>query len=452
MARQRPQKEHKPVRFGQIFLRYRNSMAAIREFSAQLSPLVASLQAGKQEEHRRKTRQLMDDFRRKASPQATQDVDAFMNTLERATQQKKPGKEPGTLQTVEASILISRLLHLVSGTPEPSIHRDLLNNSILACLVGYFEVLVAELAHAFYRIVPASASNGERGITVNELQMFQSIDEAVEFVASKAVDDLLRKDLDDWTQFFATRMTVNLQELVPQWNQWGEMFQRRHLMLHAGGTVNRRYLAKVHWDGIAWPKKQPAIGVQLLVEDGYINLALDLFEIAGILLCQSVWKKLRTEDASLRLSAAPGHGLIDTIYCQLLKRQWYVAEHLSAWGMKDSDATEEQSLICRFNYWLAAKRQGRWNEIAEAVQSFDRSAKHPRFSLASASLRERPEEFFRPDLIAASGLDVDDLREWPIFDEMRADPRFAEALAKIGAQEEQTGGAQTAPPPSEPES
>lgn len=310
-------------------------------------------------------------------------------------------------------------------------HHELLNRSILTSLVAFFEVLLSDLTHAFYQLVPGAASNGDKVLSVNELRSFESIDEAMEFVVSRRVDDLLRGDIADWHDFLNSRLKISLRQLVPDWAQWSEVFQRRHIILHAGGRATRRYVDKVDWQRVTWPEVAPRLEAQVPIDDAYLESVIDLFEVSGLLLCQAVWKKLVPAQTDTRLSADPVGGLTGAIYRRLLTGHWYVAEHLSQWGASDELADEGRRLICTFNRWLAVKRQGRWSEIRDEVEAFDCSAKDPKFWLAFASLTERPDNFFQHLPAAlAGGVTPEELREWPILEEVRGDARFEEALTK----------------------
>jgi hypothetical protein len=434
-----------PSAFGGIFARYRSSIAALREFFIQLHPIVTEFDAERTEAENKEAQQLVESFAREASKEDTAELGKFIDLLQRDLRKpRKPGGPEKPLEiTGRAAQLLLRLVHFSMRHQRSLTHYELLNRGILSCLVGSFEVLLSNLAHEHYRLHPGAVGNDEKGLRVNELRTFTSLDEAVEVLISRRVDELLRGDVSDWTRFFRRLRTANLPALVPSWAQWCEIYQRRHLIIHADGVVDRHYLDKVNWANVAWPKDKPTVGTRLPVEADYVALALDLFEAGGILLCQSVWKKLVADETPSRLS--PTGGLIDAVYDQVLNGRWRVAEYVADWARNDESGNEEGRLIFAFNRWLAIKRQGRWSEIAEEIERFDCSAKNPRFALALASLRERPEEFFKPDLIAASGLGVDELREWPILEEMRADPRFSEVLARMEAQREEAGDGPSPP-------
>jgi len=292
-------------------------------------------------------------------------------------------------------------------------------------LVSYFEVLVADLAHAFYRIAPDAISTADKVLSVNELKQFSSIDEALRSIVSDRIDKLLRSSVSDWQEFFQSRMKINMKLIVPEWAQWNEYFQRRHIVVHAGSHVTQLYLSKLDWKALTPHMTKPSLGNKLDIDDAYLEHAIDAFEIAGLLLCQEVWKKLVPGDDNTRYSSLAGFR--DAVYQRLLSRHWYVAEKLATWGEKDGEASEDDMLMCKFNRWLCIKRQGRWTEVEGEVKAFDCAPKHRRFALGRASLLEQADVFFEilPKALAAEDITIANLKEWPILDEMHADPRFA---------------------------
>ena len=420
--------EERTSRFAPVFSQFRTSIDALREFFSRLTPLVSDMETGIAEERQQRIRDVMASLGERVDEKQSEDLIRFGEWISDTVSSDTKERSFSFEGDVPTDLFIEILKAVLERPPSPA-HHELLNRSILMSLVGYFEVVVSDLAHAFYTLAPGATSNDDKALSVNELKTFGSMDEAMEFVISQRVDDLLRGSVDDWHKFFSTRMNIDLHDIVPDWPQWSEMFQRRHVIVHAGGKVTRRYLEKVDWDKVKWPSPTPSPASLLPVEDEYVVRALDLFEIAGMVLCQEVARKLAPEEPG-RLDA-----LLDTVYRRLKSGHWYVAEHVSQWGENDPDTDEIKALMFRFNRWLTIKRQGRWEEIESEVETFDCSAKHPRFSLALACLKEAADKFFGelPGALA-SGLSPGDLRDWPIFEEIRSDKRFQPALAKAERQ------------------
>jgi hypothetical protein len=417
--------------FESIFTQYGDSIAALREFFSRVNPFVAKKKRGIEKERKAYVKELIRDFGQRASEAETEELKNFIEsrivgiTKKSKTARTFKAKDITSPLTKEFAVKLVRAIFY--DTPS-DVHRELLNKSILLSLVSYFELLVADLAHAFYRIAPDAISTDDKVLSVNELKQLSSIDEALRAIVSDRVDKLLRGSVGDWQEFFQSRMKIDMKLLTPDWAQWNEYFQRRHIAVHAGGRVTQLYLSKLDWEALAPYMVKPSLGDKLDIDDAYLENAINTFEVSGLLLCQEVWKKLVPKDSEARYGGLRGLG--DAVYRRLLSRHWYVAEKLATWGEKDGETSEDYMLICKFNRWLCMKRQGRWTEIEDEVKAFDCSAKHRRFALARASLLQQADEFFEilPKALAAEDITIEYLKEWPILDEMRGNPRFAEVI------------------------
>ena len=417
--------------FERIFTQYWDSIAALREFFSRLSPFVTKLKRGIKKERKAYIKEIFEDFGQRASQKEVEELRNFLESLTGGITKK--GKtvrkfEPSDIKSPLAQEFAVKVVRAIFyGTPS-DIHRELLNRSILMSLVSYFDVLVADLAHAFYRIAPDAISTDDKVLSVNELKRFSSIDEALRSIVADRIDKLLRGSVSDWQEFFQSRMKIDMKLIVPEWAQWNEYFQRRHIVVHAGGHVTQPYLSKLDWEALAPYMTKPSLGDKLDIDDAYLENAINAFEITGLLLCQEVWRKLVPGDEEARYSSLTG--LLDTVYQRLLSRHWYVAEKLATWGEKDGEASEGSILTCKFNRWLCIKRQGRWTEAEEEVKAFDCSVINRRFALARASLLEQADEFFEilPKALGGEDVTINNLEEWPILNEMRADPRLLKGI------------------------
>jgi len=420
-----------PQTFERTFTQYRDSIAALREFFSRLSPFVTKLKKGIKKEKKAHIKEIFKDFGQRASKAEIEELENFLETLTGKTTKKGKAVREFKASDITSPLVKEFVIKMVRAifydTPS-DIHRELLNRSILMSLVSYFEVLVADLAHAFYRIAPDAISTADKVLSVNELKQFSSIDEALRSIVSDRIDKLLRSSVSDWQEFFQSRMKINMKLIVPEWAQWNEYFQRRHIVVHAGSHVTQLYLSKLDWKALTPYMPKPSLGDKLDIDDAYLEHAINTFEIAGLLLCQEVWRKLIPGDSEARYSGLTGLG--DAVYHRLLSRHWDVAEKLASWGEQDNEASEDWMLICKFNRWLCIKRQERWGEAEEEVEAFDCSAKHRRFALARASLLEQADAFFKllPKALSAEDITIGVLKEWPILDEIRTDPRFAKVI------------------------
>lgn len=430
---QKERREKESSNFLSIFTQYASSIDALREFVSNICPMVTEMEKGIAKKEEAYLKEVMDDFKREATKDEILELENFFEFFTERLTNKRRTKTKKISFTTESTLVgscIVKILKVSLGYRTKGVHHELLNKSILMSLVSYFEVLVAELAHAFYRIAPDAISTDDKVLSVNELKRFSSIDEALRSIVSDRIDKLLRESVNDWQEFFQSRMKIDMKLLAPDWVQFNEYFQRRHIVVHAGGRATERYLFNVDWEELEPYMTKPSLGGELHIDDTYIENALNAFEVSGLLLCQEVWKKLVPGDSARYHKQITKIGLLEEVYNRLLSRHWYVAERLASWGEKDNEASEDDMLVCKFNRWLCVKRQGHWSEVEEEVKAFDLSAKNRKYQLVKASLMDDVGKFFEllPATLSAGDINIEALKEWPILDEMRTDPRFAEFI------------------------
>lgn len=323
----------------------------------------------------------------------------------------------------QADLLLRRLRKSTDEIYTIATQPEHLSRSILIGLVSQFETAVSAIVREYFLLVPEALPSQDRIITVDELRRFVTVDEVLAYIIDHKVDDLLRKNLDDWSRFFETRMHIMLQPMVPDWDYFVEAFQRRHIIIHGGGRIDRKYLDVVKPDVVTelFGGSGSVLGKAGRLGPDYLSRAVAQFEIAGVQLIYASWLKLHKDEAD-KIGASLG----DTVYNYLLTAEWHLSLQLAAWAAQQPTLSETFRTITQMNAWLSAKRLGKWEEIRQSASEFAVEEQIPTVRLAHASLFENHDLFFT--LLDQYGAELPRLawEEWPILDEMRADPRFAD--------------------------
>lgn len=305
--------------------------------------------------------------------------------------------------------------------------RERLYQSVLTGVVAQFEVLIAAVAHQFYKNAPASVGRSEKVLSLQDLQDLGSVEAAIDLIIERRVDDLLADSVDGWAEFFEKRLSIDLKSLSPDWTRLVESIQRRHLIVHTGGIVSRRYLQHVApalVEEFFGADCQPGAVASLNPE--YVKAAIERFEVTGMLLLLTVWVKVgrNTEEVAENY-------ITDYLYDNLVFGRWRIAEAIAARGVDSALLSESGRLVCRLNRWLCLKRTQRFEGCRPEVEKLDVSALHARFALVRLALLDDEDEFFRVlEVSDGAGLDRRAWDEWPVFAELREKPRFQELRRK----------------------
>lgn len=345
---------------------------------------------------------------------ASRDDDLSLETRQKIQEHFETlGKETVTKQVLAFSKKINKI-------SLPKSNTDFLLRSALVSLVGFFEVLISELLHLYYSIVPKALSGEDKIISFNELIKFKTIEEAVEQILFQKIDGFLRGSTLDWNSFFDKRLKIDLSANKELWSDFIENFQRRHVIVHNNGKANAQYFSKVEKDWFVRRKVKISINEPLIIDSLYFNSSLNCFTILGMRLIYEASIKLLPKDTEVMNST-----LISIIYDNLLLENWQTTESLCKVALDTGAYTESDRLLYLINYWLSIKRQNRWSEVSEAVFNFDIDACNPRYSLCILSLREDQESFYRLLPIAIrSGVKKEELLNWPVLLEMRSTSNY----------------------------
>ena len=126
------------------------------------------------------------------------------------------------------------------------VKREFELNSITINLCIMLEKFVSKLLKDIYsNELPPFFQN--KTLTYEEIMRIDDINLVKEFVIEKQIDELFRKNFEDW--FKETAKLLNLDKHNTHWSdrtvRISELFQRRNLIVHTDGIVNGQYLSNV---------------------------------------------------------------------------------------------------------------------------------------------------------------------------------------------------------------
>ncbi len=325
-------------------------------------------------------------------------------------------------KTTEAGIEISmtvpghysdRFRTALEAVDKAGKHPELLRRSALISLVSIVEWYTSEILHIFARNQPQIFDHTEKEITLQELVSFKSIEEAKSYYIEAKVESVLRGSIADWLKFLSSRVHLSMTYVQDLQQELEEVCNRRNLLVHNGGVVNKIYLSKTKNTNLNE-------GEEVHVTRDYLDRSVALFESIFILIAAEWWKRVAGDDESRS-------ELLTEISLEAINEERYqTGEWLSKFVMYDKGLSEKSRLIGQVNYWQARKWTGQFEEVKTEIERFDVSAKEPIFLTVKNVLLGKLDEAFKEIdiLIERQELSIDSLHEWPIFREVRLDERF----------------------------
>lgn len=325
---------------------------------------------------------------------------------------------PGAVQKLRDATKV-----LNKAAPHQSV---ILRESAVVSLMSYFEALVADLVHAYYMRHPAAMPADDRTLSLSELRELGSIEEAERFVVAKEVDALLRENVEAQLRYFTKRPKINLDHIEEYKPMLIELSQRRNLLVHNRGVVNRTYLERV--DVAIAEKVRATSGERLVTDNDYLAGALDLVEVIGTFLVQLCWRKWERSGADSADSV-----LIETVFESLVEGRFWTVERVAAFAEQLELGDDSTRRVICINHAIALRDSGRSPEVENVLRNFDWSAASLRFQMALLAVRDDADAFYGllPRAIAAEEVALEELASWPLFRNLRDQPRFRVELEQI---------------------
>lgn len=162
-------------------------------------------------------------------------------------EEKENGDVNLTSQTPDLiRFITSRIENAELETTSMRVKREFELNSITINLCIMLEKFVSKLLKDLYSDeLPPSFQN--KTLTYEDIMRINDINQVKELVIEKQIDELFRKNFDDW--FKETSKLLNLDKHHKHWSDTtirvSELFQRRNLIVHTDGIVNTQYLSNV---------------------------------------------------------------------------------------------------------------------------------------------------------------------------------------------------------------
>lgn len=401
MARKKAKKEKEQLDFESIHDSFKRNLESLGVFVNNVAPIA--------EKHDKATVKKLKGILKQIVKLAR---------LDKGKIEKKKGKV-----TIEVSEDTGRnIMRLAADLPRlPMPQALLLYRSSFVTLISYFDFLLSDLIHYFYRKYSESLSGKELPLTLSELKILGSVDDAVDFVINREADNVLYDSLEKQKLYLKNTLKIDTKDSIINWNRLIEATERRHIVVHNDCKINRRYLANADLSLVPEKAKELEEGMRVGITERYFKSVFEEVCVSGLVLLQVCWRKWEKDDTE-----SADNQLISDIYDILVKEDWTCAERLGLFS-KECDVTDQACrLVLDVNYCQSLKWQGKKTELEEELKKFDISALSPKFALALFALRSDRDSFYGnvENAITVDKMSEEHFMEWPLFRELRQDPDY----------------------------
>lgn len=304
------------------------------------------------------------------------------------------------------------------------------SRSIFIGLFCEFDAFIGSLLRLIYTRNEALYGQINRDISFSELMKFSSLDEIKKSILDKEIDSFRRESYVEQFSLMEKKFSISLTKFA-EWPHFVEISQRRNLMTHNDGLVNRQYLDVCERSGYKF-KQRPAVGEQLEISPRYYFKSTRILATVAFMLVYTLWRKIFNKEAKEANDA-----LTVAVYDVLSDQMWGLAARLADFSLTKEMVKDVDDLNFRIrciNYAIGMYRCNERDRCAAFLKSKDWSACIPEFRLAVAVLSDEFEEAC--ELMRSVGKEGVLIRQtsyhdWPLFFQFREAPEFLETYLQI---------------------
>jgi hypothetical protein len=302
-----------------------------------------------------------------------------------------------------------------------------LPNMFLVGLVSAYDKFLSDLIRVIFLTKPEFLSSSERNLSFRDLMEIGSIEAARERIIEKEIETVIRKSHSEQISWLESKLKMPLTKGLEIWSDFIEICERRNLFTHTGGIISEQYIKICNEHGCS--VGDCTIGQVLTIDPEYYTRAVEVVLEFGMKLVQVIWRKFlptETDDAENNLNHFS--------YRLITQKNYKLAAKMLKFGLTDmkKHGTEATRKMMVVNYANAEKLGGNVDVAREILDREDWSASTDRYRICVAAVKDEIETVISlmPRVVETKEMRISDFREWPVFETVRADPRFVEVFER----------------------
>lgn len=306
----------------------------------------------------------------------------------------------------------------------------LLFRSAIVILKSYYDSLLTDLLDHYYRIHKKSIKK-EKKFTTDDLLKYDSIEDLIDDIISEKVNSMIlqqiKKQLIMIKQNEDLKINLNKEEII-NWDVVEELFQRRNIIVHNDGIVNKHYLNNINKNLGFLNKQELKEGCEVTIDKKYFLNVFDELILVGIIIVQKFWRKFdknKLEDAN--------HILLNDTFNLLIDKKWKIVERLGIFSRAINIKDKDYRLYMDFNYLQSLKWQKKEGLLNEELKKYKIDKLGPIFKLAKYVLMNDKNNFYKniKNAIIVDKITREDFFIWPLFREFRKDKDYKEKIENL---------------------
>lgn len=312
--------------------------------------------------------------------------------------------------------------------------QELIPSNYVVSLVAMFDTFIAGLVRCLYGIKPELLMQSERQFKYLELKQLDSISDVQRLVIEEKVDAILRDSHIKQIEWLAKSFglgTLNTKDFA-EWGDFVELTERRNLFVHSNGVVSKQYIDICSQNEALAPNINE--GDRLNVDKEYFEKSYRVLYTIAIVLSQTMLNKvyLHTHpQAETDIDSC----IIKQIFELICDKKYDIAIRISNFVLEPHfHHNAYDKIFIVLNLAQSYKWSGKGEECISIINKEDWSAVSKDLCVPKLVLEDKYEDVY--SLMRSIGINSeilcpDNYREWPIFQKIREEQRFADVFREI---------------------
>ncbi len=300
----------------------------------------------------------------------------------------------------------------------------ILRRGALVSLLGCFETLIARLIREFYRKYPEAFPSDSKSLTLADLKEIGTIEDAELHLVDTEIDSILRGNISSQINYFIKPIKISIKPIEIFLDKLVEIAQRRNILVHNDGIINKHYLTKTPKDLIPEKAKE---GCLVKVDQVYLSDAIETIYVVGMILIQQCFRKWEKGEIDKADSL-----LIESAFEALIDEKYDITVLIADYARNTKLATDSNLKIIIINHAIALRETGKIDELNNLIDGYDWSSVSLRFKLALHALKKDDDSFYDAleKTISAKEIECSELNEWPLFIPFQSTEKFQNVINK----------------------
>lgn len=303
-----------------------------------------------------------------------------------------------------------------------------LARSLFLGLFSFFDAFKGKLLFDIFKRKPSMLKAFDKNVSLREVLSVGNFKSLRNYLITDVIQDLGRDSYVDQFKKLESWFGLELRKFN-HWADFVECGQRRNLITHCDGKVNKQYLTLCRENDYKF-KKDLKEGKTLPLDHDYFLNSCELIMEVGFKLGQTLWRKVFPEELN-----TADHHLTNISYEFLRLKKWTLTEITCEYLLSlKHDMKDVDKKIGLVNYAIALKKMGDKERLNEIIEKIDWSGAALAFRLAVSVIKEDYKEaaqFMRKIGKESELVQEESYHIWPLFDDFRGSMEFLEAYEEI---------------------